>query len=267
MFKVLLTIFLSSSLALAGLPPTTSKVSGDSTDIVTFKYRFPNFTGTHTGSTVALGVNSIAGGGTGQATKAAAFDALSPMTTSGDIIYGGASGTGTRLAKGSDGQVLTLASGLPSWAAASATSTKIATIKDVKSSGTPGQTVTAGSYVTQELNTLNDPQTIGVTLLSNQFTLPAGTYSFKAYGPSYRATEFKMKLRNITDSTDTILGTTGWCRASDVVGQCTSEIMDVFTIAGTKTFEIQKRVGASSQNQPAGFGDSEVYLQVYIEKR
>lgn len=58
---------------------------------------------------------AITRGGTGAATKAAAFDALSPMTTSGDIIYGGASGTGTRLAKGSDGTVLTLAAGLPSW--------------------------------------------------------------------------------------------------------------------------------------------------------
>lgn len=61
----------------------------------------------------------LANGGTGQTTKAAAFDALQPMTTSGDVIYGGASGTGTRLAKGSDGQVLTLASGVPSWATAS----------------------------------------------------------------------------------------------------------------------------------------------------
>lgn len=42
-----------------------------------------------------------------------------PMTTLGDIIYGGASGTPTRLAKGTDGQVLTLASGVPTWAAAS----------------------------------------------------------------------------------------------------------------------------------------------------
>lgn len=58
---------------------------------------------------------SISRGGTGQATKAPAFDALSPMTTSGDIIYGGASGTGTRLPKGSDGQYLTLVSGLPAW--------------------------------------------------------------------------------------------------------------------------------------------------------
>ena len=42
-----------------------------------------------------------------------------PMTTAGDIIYGGASGAPTRLAKGTDGQVLTLESGLPSWATAS----------------------------------------------------------------------------------------------------------------------------------------------------
>jgi hypothetical protein len=62
------------------------------------------------------GTVAIANGGTGQTTKTAAFDALSPMTASGDIIYGGTSGTGTRLAKGTDGQVLTLASGAPSWA-------------------------------------------------------------------------------------------------------------------------------------------------------
>lgn len=40
----------------------------------------------------------IANGGTASTTAAAAFNALSPMTTLGDIIYGGASGAGTRLA-------------------------------------------------------------------------------------------------------------------------------------------------------------------------
>lgn len=58
---------------------------------------------------------SIADGGTGASTKAGGFDALSPMTTSGDIIYGGASGTGTRLAVGSSGQVLKISSGIPAW--------------------------------------------------------------------------------------------------------------------------------------------------------
>lgn len=54
----------------------------------------------------AWGVLAIAGGGTGQITKAAAFDALSPMSAGGDLIYGGASGTGTRLPNGTAGQVL-----------------------------------------------------------------------------------------------------------------------------------------------------------------
>lgn len=60
-----------------------------------------------------------------KATLKTYFDTLystftNPMSASGDIIYGGAAGVGTRLAKGSNGQVLTLASGLPSWATPSA---------------------------------------------------------------------------------------------------------------------------------------------------
>jgi hypothetical protein len=77
-------------------------------------------------STGVTGTLPLANGGTGQTTKAAAFDALSPMTTAGDIIYGGTSGTGTRLAKGTDGQILTLASGVPSWATSSDVSTMAA---------------------------------------------------------------------------------------------------------------------------------------------
>jgi hypothetical protein len=61
------------------------------------------------------GVVAILNGGTGATTKAGGFDALSPMNASGDIIYGGASGTGTRLGKGTDGQVLKLVSGFPAW--------------------------------------------------------------------------------------------------------------------------------------------------------
>ena len=63
---------------------------------------------------------AIADGGTGAGTATAGFDALSPMSAEGDIIYGGSSGTVTRLGKGSDDEVLTLASGVPTWAAATA---------------------------------------------------------------------------------------------------------------------------------------------------
>jgi hypothetical protein len=56
-------------------------------------------------------------GGTGQTTASTAFNALSPLTTAGDTLYGGTSGAGTRLAIGTAGQVLTVNSGAtaPQW--------------------------------------------------------------------------------------------------------------------------------------------------------
>ena len=60
-----------------------------------------NVTGSIAAQALTLGWTgqlAISRGGTGQSTATAAFDALSPMTTLGDIIYGGTSGTGTRLA-------------------------------------------------------------------------------------------------------------------------------------------------------------------------
>ncbi|MCF8405466.1 MAG: hypothetical protein K9H58_16090, partial [Bacteroidales bacterium] len=65
---------------------------------------------------VGASVLPIANGGTGQTAASAAFDALSPMSSTGDIIYGGASGTATRLAAGSADMVLTSnGAAAPSW--------------------------------------------------------------------------------------------------------------------------------------------------------
>ena len=59
----------------------------------------------------------ILNGGTGQTTASAAFNALSPLTTAGDTLYGGTSGAGTRLGIGTAGQVLTVNAGAtaPQW--------------------------------------------------------------------------------------------------------------------------------------------------------
>ena len=67
-------------------------------------------TGVWNGTAIA-----IANGGTGQTSAAAAFVALSPLTTAGDIIYENATPAPARLAIGSTGQVLTVVSGLPAW--------------------------------------------------------------------------------------------------------------------------------------------------------
>jgi hypothetical protein len=62
------------------------------------------------------GTLPIANGGTGQTTAVASFNALNPMTTTGDIIYESSPTTAARLGIGSTNQVLTVVGGLPAWA-------------------------------------------------------------------------------------------------------------------------------------------------------
>ena len=66
-------------------------------------------------STHVSGTLPIGNGGTGQTTASAAFDALNPMTTVGDMIYEGSGPTAVRLPIGSTNQVLTVVGGIPSW--------------------------------------------------------------------------------------------------------------------------------------------------------
>jgi hypothetical protein len=85
-----------------------------------------NTTGTASNVT---GTVAIANGGTGATTATAAFDALNPMTTTGDIIYEASATTAARLGIGTAGQVLTVVAGLPAWAAAGGGSSFPATTK------------------------------------------------------------------------------------------------------------------------------------------
>jgi len=61
----------------------------------------------------------IANGGTGQTTAAAAFNALSPITTTGDLIIGNGANSATRLAIGANNYVLTSNGTTAVWAVAS----------------------------------------------------------------------------------------------------------------------------------------------------
>ena len=71
--------------------------------------------GTITSGTWNATTIAIAHGGTGQTSAAAAYNALSPMTTTGDMEYESGTNTAARLPIGSTGQVLTVISGIPSW--------------------------------------------------------------------------------------------------------------------------------------------------------
>lgn len=67
-------------------------------------------------TTHVSGTLPIANGGTGATTASTAFDAINPMTTTGDLIYEASSGTAARLPVGTTGQVLSVVGGIPAWA-------------------------------------------------------------------------------------------------------------------------------------------------------
>ena len=80
--------------------------------------------------------------------------------TSGDILYASATDTLAKLAKGTDGQILTLASGVPSWAAAPIT--------------LPTQTGNSGKYLTTD-GTTASWATLVVPIETGTSTLTANT--------------------------------------------------------------------------------------------
>ena len=63
------------------------------------------------------GTLGISAGGTGQTTAAAGFNALSPITTTGDLIIGNGTNSATRLGIGANGYVLTSNGTTASWQA------------------------------------------------------------------------------------------------------------------------------------------------------
>jgi len=70
----------------------------------------------------------VAYGGTGQTTASAGFNALSPVTSTGDLIVGNGTNSSTRLGIGSTGQVLTVAGGTAVWATSSVAATNASTV-------------------------------------------------------------------------------------------------------------------------------------------
>ena len=142
---------------------------------------------------------------------------------------------------------------------------------DEKSSGTSGGTANQ-LYNTRALNTIKTNEITGASLSSNQITLPSGTYFLTASAPSRRSNSHRIRLRNITDSSDTLLGSS--TRSGDGDATTTASIMSGrFTISAQKVFEIQHWFGANGsgtdvniQGSNVGSGENEIYTNVQIWK-
>jgi len=138
-------------------------------------------------------------------------------------------------------------------------------VRDEKAANTEGGTFTGGLvFRTRTLNTVKTNQITGASLSSNQITLPAGTYDIIASAPHVNVNQNRLRLRNITDSTNDVFGPNDY----SATGGGMARLEGRFTIAGEKVFELQHTCN-NTQNGD-GFGiatNSDSMLEVYAEVR
>lgn len=155
-------------------------------------------------------------------------------------------------------------------------------VQETAANGTAGGTFTAGAWQKRLLSNTALLNTItGASMASNQITLPAGTYEVTAFAPAYLVNLHKCKLRNVTDSSDIVMGSNEFSGTTSPVAQTTSRILAYrFTIAATKVLELQHRCSTTRLTDGLGLASSfaaitgppahvaaiEVYSEVRIKK-
>jgi hypothetical protein len=116
------------------------------------------------GQVAASSVLGIPEGGTGQTTAEAAFNALAPMTTTGDMVYDSAAALAARLPIGAESEhLLVVSGGVPGW---------VAGVVNAKAYGATGNGSTDTDDSAAIQNALNAVSG-GIVLL------PPGTYNVK----------------------------------------------------------------------------------------
>jgi hypothetical protein len=176
--------------------------------------------------------------------------------------------SGTTVTLGDSGDTITLGSGVISSGMGKFES-QLLHVRDEKTAGTQGGAFTSGSYVKRTLNTTLTNEISGASISSSVITLPAGTYYIIASAPMYNVSEHKLKLRNTTDSSDTLLGTSEYAHQGSFIST-RSFVNGRFTIASSKDFELQHRGDDTQGTNGLGvtglFSDTEVYADVQIWK-
>ena len=135
-------------------------------------------------------------------------------------------------------------------------------VRDEKSAGTDGGSSTGGSVQTRDLNTVVTNEITGASLGSNQITLPSGTYYIEAYTHGYACNKHRLFLYNTTDSSYTIMGSTGYARTSNA-HQTESKLMGRFTIAAQKVFDLRQYFGSTQSGSGMGVSEDQSRTEYY----
>lgn len=112
----------------------------------------------------------------------------------------------------------------------------------------------AGTWVTRALNTVNYNSITGASLISNQITLPAGTFLIEARAPAHSAGSHTAVWYNKTDGTTDLYGSDGAIPggSATMVDSC---ITGVVVISEPKVFEV-RHITSSTLSSGLGRGIS-----------
>ncbi|MEH1829530.1 MAG: hypothetical protein V7L22_30040 [Nostoc sp.] len=142
-------------------------------------------------------------------------------------------------------------------------------LADKRSSGIPGGNFAANVWKERTVNTIAHDDTASVTLSSNTFVLPPGSYWIDAKAYFYLSNYSQMRLYNTTDNTVLALGITAWNTVSN--GGYLNHVSGYFTVASGKNLQLQYHVSASNlqsanTGDAAGNGNDEIYALIDIFK-
>jgi hypothetical protein len=136
----------------------------------------------------------------------------------------------------------------------------IAIFNETQAAGTNGGSSVATTWTKRVLNTTNVNNIAGCSIASSVITLAAGTYTVEASATFFNVGFGKLKLRNTTDSTTTLIGNSNNFGGSTGTAAL---LVGSFTIAASKNFELQYYVQAATATNglgvASGGSESEVY--------
>jgi hypothetical protein len=143
-------------------------------------------------------------------------------------------------------------------------------VREEQPAGTDGGTFNSGAWRTRTLNTEVTNEISGASLASNQIILPAGAYEIDAAAPAVSCGDHKLKFRNVTDGSDTIIGRSAHNEFTTGLHGSDATVFGRFTIGAQKTFELQHQCSNTRANVGLGnasnFSVAEVYAEVRIKK-
>lgn len=144
-------------------------------------------------------------------------------------------------------------------------------VQDQKASGTGGGSFANAADRTRDLNTVVTNEITGASLATNQITLPAGTYWIEASAPGLAVDVHRVKLHNVTDATDALLGLNACTGNGAALLENRSFLCGRFTIAVQKAFELRHRcqttnAASNGRGNPSNWGETEYYAEVKVWK-